>query len=75
MNNGQEDALARLRQAVHDLEDQVNGTPEQARAAVWDVLDGALGIACAIRAVNRITEDIRNLTRQLGNQEKSTPPS
>jgi hypothetical protein len=73
VNNGHDDALARLRQAVHDLEDQINRTPEQARPAVWDALDGVMGIGYAIHAVNHVTEDIRNITRQAGGQEKSSP--
>lgn len=75
MKNEQDNVLTRLRQAVQDLESQVNGTPEQARPAVWDLLDGVLGVGCAIRALDRVTGDVKNLTRQLEDHQKRPPSS
>ena len=58
------DRLTRLRESVYDLQEKVEQTPPQARPAVEDAILSSRGVEYATHVVERLTNNVENITRQ-----------
>lgn len=75
MNSDASSKLSRLREAVYDLQEQVDRTPPQARSAVEEALLSVLGVEYATHVVSRLAGTVEHIARQHIEQNETYPVS